>query len=281
MERSLALLFVQVALGALIGGLMALEIGVCFAYGSYFWSIGAFLGGFVAYWSVDFKQILAGIAHSYRQTIAWRPDRLYWKTFFVVFGGLEVLLLSVYSASAVVFAWVDNTFSVIALPSKTFALLLAVGTFLASDLALNVVSRRYNRTDSEWARWLEDKRDFGLKMMLYSNPAGVLYWLVVGLVWAVVRIPRATVAGASVTLAALYAIGRGIRMVALFIAGVFVYVHSERRTRRLVYATLGAMIGYVLGHATIGAFAGGILAVVSYKLTPVRWLKLAPATRPQ
>ena len=66
----------------------------------------------------------------------------------------------------------------------------------------------------------------------------------------------------------------------MFIAGVFVYVHSKRRTICFVDAALGAAIGYTFGSAIVGAVAGAVLGIINYEVISVRWLKLTPARAP-
>ncbi|HXK31292.1 MAG TPA: hypothetical protein VJZ94_00875, partial [Candidatus Paceibacterota bacterium] len=67
--------------------------------------------------------------------------------------------------------------------------------------------------------------------------------------------------------------------IAQFVAGVFVYVHSQRRTICFIDATIGATIGYFFGSAIIGAIAGALLGVINYEIVSVRWLRLVPASR--
>ena len=59
-----------VALGSLIGGFVALDIAARFAYGTWFWGVGALLGGCIAWFAIDFRQLCSGIARSYRTNTA-------------------------------------------------------------------------------------------------------------------------------------------------------------------------------------------------------------------
>lgn len=281
MERSLPLLFVQVALGVIIGSFVAQEISVRFAYGAYFWSLGALLGGFVAYVSVDLRQILAGIAHSYRKTIGWRPNRPFWGAYLALLGGVEIAFWTFFGTLYYLLIEKAKTTEPVVLFVFVSALPFAF-SLLILCLALPH-SMNENLTDEEYVLWLQQRRVAGLKMMLYANPIGALYCLLLGIVWTIVRIPRASLAiMAAVPLLALR-LGRGARALWRFAAELFIYVHSERRTRRFLYAAIGVMVGHFFVSAVIGsivgAVAGGTLAVVSYTLTPVRWLTIAPATR--
>ncbi|MGH7936402.1 MAG: hypothetical protein ACREF8_05285, partial [Chthoniobacterales bacterium] len=108
-----------------------------------------------------------------------------------------------------------------------------------------------------------------------TNPIGVLVLLLRGIKWVAVRTPAAV----SLAFPAIVSgIGNAGYTLAMFVAGVFIHVHSERRTLCFVDATLGAALGYSFGSAIIGAVAGAVLGVVNYELISVRWLKLASAS---
>ena len=252
-------------LGAFIGTLIALDISACFQYGSYFWGIGALLGGIVAYAAVDFKRFCAGVRRAYNEIINWRPDRVYWKTYFFVFGGFSVIFMTAISMLFVPLIWRMN------LPGVVATTLFLFSIFLASVLAFAVISRNKYESKVDYTKRLERNRDDGWKMMCYGNPIGMLYWMLVGFGWVAVRTPHAVKMGA---LTAHHAVINGVRITKLFVARVFIHVHSERRTLCFVDATLGAAIGYSFGSAAIGAIAGAVLGVVNYELISVRWLSL-------
>ncbi|MBI2465932.1 MAG: hypothetical protein HYV66_01730 [Candidatus Sungbacteria bacterium] len=94
MQRDFWSLVLACGFGALVGVFVSLEITEHFQYGRYFWGIGAVLGGLVGYVSVDFSDFREGLILAYRRTIAWRPDGLYWKTFFLTFFEYMVLCLN-------------------------------------------------------------------------------------------------------------------------------------------------------------------------------------------
>src|SRR3989344_5943974 len=96
------------AFGALIGTLTALEISARFEYGSYLWSIGALVGGIAAYVAIDFRHFCAGVAHSYRRTVAWRPYGLWWKAFAAMSGGIIMIHCSIVGVWGATFAYVSD-----------------------------------------------------------------------------------------------------------------------------------------------------------------------------
>src|ERR1700689_790865 len=77
------------ALGAFIGGLIAKQLG-----GQYLWTIGALVGGTVAYVAKDFNHFRPGAKRAYNQVFAWQPNRLYWRAFFAQWLGASSFLAS-------------------------------------------------------------------------------------------------------------------------------------------------------------------------------------------
>lgn len=268
------------ALGALIGTFAALEIADRFQYGSYFWGIGALFGGMIAYVAVDFRHFCTGVVDVYHATIAWRPNRLYWRAWFAVW-------LGVWSMTATAFTFIgamiiggsfldhsvkpatfDDVLSMayygyaLCWPgvSLTFGLLIAFGS----------VSRNYHiKTDAEYEDKLRRARDDGYGMVLNLNPFGIIFWMFYHFIWAVVCSPRLIAKAATIVVAIAV-------VLAQFVAKAFVHIHSSRRTLCFIDAALGAGIGYTFGSALIGTVAGVILGVINYELVTVRWLKLAP-----
>lgn len=248
------------ALGAFIGALSALEIASYFTHGSYFWAIGALFGGFVAYCAVDFRHFCAGVARSYRAAIAWWPDTLYWKVLFSVFGALAVAANSVlWMFAGIVMYFADTDDSI----TRGF-------------LAVSFVYTSISFCCGCWAASPGNKADkvevcsSSLKAMRDWNPIGILYWTIIGLAWVAVRTPSAVMsAGRSV--------GHAYRMLKKFFIGVFINVHSDRRTLCFVDAALGATAGFFLGSAIAGAVIGAILGVFNYEIVSIKWLKLVPA----
>src|SRR3989344_3996542 len=119
------------AFGALIGTLTALEISARFEYGSYLWSIGALVGGIAAYVAIDFRHFCAGVAHSYRRTVAWRPYGLWWKAFAAMSGGIAVIYCSIVGLVGAAFAYVSDDPMSVAISTLYAMLAVSVcGAFL-------------------------------------------------------------------------------------------------------------------------------------------------------
>lgn len=278
MRRESLSIAVACLLGALIGTLAALEIAVRFSYGSYFWGIGALLGGVVAYVAVDFRHFSVGVANSYRRTIAWCPNKYFWKTALIFYGGIVVCYSSIVWSIGVPICFLDETETASLLVVLWFSISMSCGGLLLSYalLVLNM-SLSGNIGHSGDNQGFELLRKAGWTMILRCNPFWVLYAITVGLWWLVVRIPSTVVRGVP---ALLRGTARCARCLAQFIIGVFIFVHSGRRTLCFADATIGAAIGYSFGSVIIGTIAGAVLGVINYELVSVRLLKLAPVRNP-
>ncbi len=267
------------AFGALIGSLVALEIAARFTYGSYLWIIGALIGGCVAYITIDFRHFCAGVSHSFRRTIAWRPDGLYWRAV----G--SVLVASAAFAPTMVCSYIILVLLGRIMPELLHMIVfLVLGTIAFVNFCFPVTLilfgigelwRLRNESvvpTSRLNRIIESNR----KMTCDFNPVSAAILAVRHILRAlhdcVVCVPAAVAA----TCSFVKKVGKAI---ATFIAAVFVYVHSTRRTICFVDATIGALIGYYFGSAIVGSVVGAILGVVNYEVVSVRWLRLVPATR--
>jgi len=248
-------------LGAFIGTLVALEIAARFTYGSWFWSIGALFGGLVAYCVVDFQHFCAGVVRSYRNTIAWRPNLLYWKAFFFLWCGIATIFFT--------------TTVFIALPSvvnatsnyiffETLTAFLVFSQALAFMLSMLLVSI-YDSDDCPKAAI-----ELGCNVMKYANPVSSVYWTFWCVLWIIRQIPSAC---ARIPPLAKFC-WITLRQLAV---RTFFYVHSERRKICFVDAALGATAGYFLGSTIAGAVIGAILGIVNYEIISIRWLKIVPA----
>ena len=250
------------ALGSFIGALCAIEIATRFTYGSWVWGIGALLGGVTAWVVVDFRHLCAGIARAWRATVNWRPDHVWWKAYVFLLAGYIAVFSNVLVMMAI--AGVTRTSSYIAVTILClFCSIVIAGAGLPNPPIWH----------KERTRQLEDVIDDGWRMMRNLNPIAVVYWILRSVFWMIWRIPSAAVfvlksAGPAVKLC--FASGRQ------FSVTTFRYVHSERRKLCFVDATIGAVVGYFLGSAVLGAAIGAMLGMVNYELVSVRWLKLAP-----
>ena len=270
MTRGWVSLACACALGAFIGTVVALEIAERFEYGSYFWSLGALMGGIVAYVTIDFRHFCAGIAHSYHKTIAWRPDWLCWKAFAVMFGGLTMVV----SSFLVVIGLVLISYSGHSSSNATLVLcLMFVSTmtgviiplFVLDVFGLGGSKKRLEREDD-----LRETVETGWQLILYGNPIGVAFAASRELKWIIVHAPSAMQA-------TINGLRHAWNIFTRFVVGVFLYVHSQRRTICFVGAAIGAAIGYFFGSAIIGTIAGALLGIVHFEVVSVRWLKLVPS----
>ncbi len=263
------------AFGALVGTLTALEISTRFEYGSYLCAFGALVGGITAYVAIDFRHFCAGVVHSYRRTIAWRPDLHGWKTLVVMSGGVVMMYSSIVGVGGVAFAYFsDNPVPVLVGTLWSMLVFSVMGALLGWFMTVSISSGAKDAADRE--QGLRDIAEIGWMFILHCNPIGATLAVIRGLKWVAVRTPSAIARAVPATI-------NGVRRVASalaqFVAGVFVYVHSQRRTICFVDATIGAAIGYTFGSAIIGAIAGALLGVLNYEIVSVRLLRLVPSSR--
>lgn len=251
------------ALGAFIGALFAIEIQSRFALGSYLWPFGALLGGIIAWCAVDFKPLCSGIARSYR--VSAMPGKFCWKAAIAWILGFWSLAGS---STALCIALIFFIGTPPVNPSLSWILVYTIpmmlwSVSLAGILVFIVLSaifpficfQRKNESKSEYEERMKKDIKTGFGLLDSYNPISLLI-LVIRFSSLAVRF-----------------VGREIGR---FVARVFIYVHSERRTLCFVDATLGAGIGFFCGSAIIGVVAGAALGVVNYELVSVRWLKLVP-----
>jgi hypothetical protein len=248
------------AIGALMGSLFGIEASTYLASTLKWWCAGAgmLVGSLIAYVAIDFRQFCVGVGRSYRETLAWRPDPLAWKSaWWTTYGfGTAMGTVCIYIVLAVaVFhptAWLDAllTFGAmwVGIGAGTYLLLGLAGSFRSDTLE-----------DKE--KQLVKDRTATRKVIYYMNPLSAMYWAVWGLLQAASWI---------IFTAAPFIAVEGSRFLKL----TFVYVHSTRRTICFVDAGLGALIGFTYGSPIIGAIAGALLGVLNYELVSVRLLKL-------
>lgn len=273
------------AFGALIGTVTALEISARFEYGSFLWSIGALVGSITSYVAIDFRHFCAGVARSYRDVITWRPYYLWWRAFGSAFVASAAMVPTVLTAGSIVLGIVasfDRTVSEYTLmgilvyaPSCIIAVSIVILPIFGTLSGLLECSRD-GREPEKWEERLNNVIETNWYVARIGNPVAAVFiamryaWR--GLRYGVIHAPDAAKAIAWI----VKDIGKEI---GTFLAGVFVYVHSQRRTICFVDATLGAAIGYSFGSAIIGAIAGALLGIINYEVVSVRWLRLVPASR--
>lgn len=267
-------------LGALIGTFAALEIADRFQYGSYLWCIGALFGGIVAYITVDFRHFCTGVAAAYRNTIAWRPNRLYWRAWFAMWLGTSMMVATVatvLNAILISVSFLDHSARSATIQFTlswtyfSYAILWpSISLTLGLIISFTTVGRNHHiKTDEAYEVGLRRIRKEGYQAALYLNPVGIIFLTLYGIVWTITHSPQLIVKAA--TFVAPIAL-----VLAGFVARVFVTVHSSRCTLCFVDATLGAAIGYTYGNVILGTVAGIIFGLINHELVAVRWLKLAP-----
>jgi len=273
------------AFGALIGTLTALEISARFEYGSFLWSIGALVGGIAAYVAIDFRYFCAGVAHSYRNVIAWRPYGLWWRAFGSAFVAAAAMVPTIMIVFAIVLDALissdpmvpDHTVMGVFVYASLYGIVFSIFTvpILGTFIGLAETARG-GKEPERWAEQLNSVIKINWVLARTSNPVAVVViavrYTLRGLHYGIVHAPDV----ATATRSSIKEVGKTI---AMFVAGVFVYVHSQRRTICFVDATIGAAIGYSFGSAIIGATAGALFGVINYEVVSVRWLRLVPASR--
>lgn len=262
MNRDLVSAVLACAFGAFIGAFLGLEAAQRFSLGQYLWPLTAIFGGITAYVAVDFGRFTAGIARAYRATIAWKPNRLFWKAVvWQLVAGLTI--------GTLVFLFFSLVFH------RTSGIILGAFMFFVFG-PLAAANTDGGAPKNELENEIKDSKS----IVWNFNPIAVLFWMgadiFLGLTKGVPLIP-------SVLRIVFAFFGRVvwgmIKVLPRFVSTAFRYVHTQKRTLCFCDAALGAVVGYLAGSATIGALAGAVLGFVNYELVSVRWLKLVPAKR--
>lgn len=234
--------------GALVGGLLALEISESFALGAYLWVLGAVVGGALSYMLYDFSHLRAGVARAYRKTIDHRLDFKGIGAVLGLFGAFIILFVSVFAVFRVVFMCMA-----ISTPPGDFMQMI-MASMVASFMLTMCFVYAMIECGSDFARGVNFTFWYLLK---YGNLVVWAYW---------------------VPVLAL----RGAPKIMAFAKRAFVYIHSDERTLCGVDAAIGVVAGHFLGHSLVavllGAVVGALWGVVNYEIVSVRWLKLAPAS---
>jgi hypothetical protein len=243
------------ALGAFSGSLIALQLNVWFAWGSYFWFVGAIIGGLIAYCTIEFRAFCSGVRGAFKRTVAWKPNYAFWKAGLSFAFGLSVLMSWFTFPLSVVVAQEANkigistniiAFVFMELSIFCVAFLLMAGPLLAV----------------EDAKEYESIKKVGLTYLHWANPLIMIKGLHAGVAYLIALIYGAT--------------RNAVVILKQFAIETFIAVHSEERKICFVDAMLGATAGYFLGSPVLGALIGAVLGVVNYEVVSVRWLKLKP-----
>lgn len=246
-----AKVFLACALGALVGGLVALQ------FGPHFWWIGTLTGGFVGYLAYDFPAVLAAIPKAYRAARSWQPDKVYWRHLIRdVFGMLGILQC----AAALLLAMVMMVMQDPKMTLPMAGLCFLVWSFGGLPLCflLGVVDDRLPLTYRK------------------TNPISVCLWILAVLF-------RTTLLFLHFLLQELQAVPARYRDLCFFVKcfsiTFFREIHSDLRLLCGTDAALGAAVGYFVGNALVGAIVGGIFGVVNFEILSIRILKVVPTTR--
>lgn len=243
--NSTARIAIACFMGALIGTLIALQLG-------YLWPIGALVGGHIAYLGFNFEEVLSAIPRAWQEVSEWEPDRELWReklrSGIGAFGmGLTML---------VVLCFIPMT------PSFTMAPIwaLTIAPAFWFLVAFMITDRRDNGN-------INSAFPMSFK---HSNPIGVAFWTLYGLTKLIIWLPKGAMKMTRF-------IGRVTTMMWKFTTTLFHIIHSDLRLLCAVDAGLGTVIGYMSGNALVGAIAGALLGVLNYEIVSVRVLQVAGA----
>lgn len=242
MESKWQKVFVACALGAFIGGVVALQLN------GYFWWIGLVAGGLVGYFTYEFRTVLKAIPKAWRAVIEWRPNVEYWRAFGKLSVHLTIAASTFTVLPAILFLVSDNYVMSIVLISITLLAGVIVTVIALFDSSITDITEDYQPV-------IEDARDIARYNVItvYFRYAPKAIW------WTIKRIPSIAVS------------------LARFVRKVFRLIHSDERLLCGVDAAIGATVGYFTGNALIGALFGGALGVASFELISKRLLHLIPA----
>ena len=181
-------------------------------------------------------------------------------------GGIAMVYCLIIGVGGAAFAYVSDAPMSVAI--DTLYMMLAVSVFGAFLGWLMTSASSGDTNDAAYReQQLRTIIEMGWSFILYGNPVSVALVTFRGLKWLTVRTPSAIAHAVPVTINVMRRAGHTI---AQFVAGVFVYVHSQRRTICFIDATIGATIGYFFGSAIIGAIAGALLGIINYEIVSVR-----------
>lgn len=263
MKREWVSIGLACGVGALIGALTALELKGSVAPDAAA-MIGMIVGSLIGYITIDFQRFRAGVGHAYQETLAWRPDPLYWATWaYVTVSHLVMTATSLsYFVVAIVACMITydsvsahNTWLLV-----SFMLVVGVPSFTAISMLMGIAIA--GRPDSHFTqlRTLVNQRAVCRKMVRQWNP-------IMAPLTLVINIYRAAAWLAS-------GVTKLVPICAEFAWRSFIYVHSQRRTICFVDAGIGALVGFACGDALVGALVGALLGIINYEVVAVWWLKL-------
>ncbi len=250
MESKWQKVFVACALGAFIGGIVALQLN------GYFWWVGLIAGGLVGYFTYEFKAVLKAVLEVWQHTKSWRPD---FRPIPKIIKGVLFAVASVLSVGTTISVPLVAGFYLFGRSSPVYhnpayvASILPEITFFGGMLV--AMCALVLRKDID-----QFLRTTGRRLWKF-NILMVTFWY----------LPRYTFVG-------LWLFFRyGVLHIARFVWHVFKLIHSDERLLCGVDAAIGALVGYFTGNALIGAVFGGIFGVANFELVSKRLLHLVPA----
>lgn len=226
-------------------------------------------GGLVGYLSYEFNVVIAATRRAWREVTSWCFDselskRDFWLFFWNFNAAITIVtaLIMFFTSVAVGILLLAETGTeemmpgLIKLRENWDSVVLGV-TFIILIVALIPYAAEKN---DDWSDGFDEIKRF--------NPFSVYcYYLPLGLWWCLKKTPF-------VLLLAAKGLKLLIILAALFIARVFVLIHSDIRLLCMIDAMIGTAVGHFMGSAVIGMLAGGIVGVLNYVIVSRRILHL-------
>lgn len=250
-------IFFSCALGAGIGAMVALELN------QYFWWIGILVGGLIGYLSYEFKAVIAAIGQTWRQLIAWRPDKELLKLRIRFCWWLSLAVIGMILIPVYLFCYS----MIILFPSEE---VVEIGGFISTCLIITAFFCFLLSIAALLDLYQKDMKKC-IPFLRRANPIFVyFYWLPKGILWCLKKTPV-------VVPVIIRGIRKGFVIIGRFIKTVFILIHSEIRLLCGIDAAFGAGIGYFSGSVLIGMLIGGVVGVINYEVVSKRLLHLVPA----
>lgn len=262
MNKRLLGIIIAIACGSFIGGFLALQMG------QYFWWVGVLAGGFIGYVAYEPKEIIRSVKavvqeDAFAETLRKAAKESFWG------GVLMSTLASLFAVwviyPALLFGWyikaehqeLSSLQLFVQLPlvfwfgGIAFGFMLASVVFGCSRIFLDNTSVGIHDARVYGERY-GSLRESAVLTLLFFNPlTAPFYWVPIG---------------------AFQLVKLGCRAAVL--------VHTEERLLTMVYAAIGAAIGFAFGNPLIGLVAGVGCGVFTFQAISKRLLKQADTGNP-
>lgn len=254
--------------GSIIGALIGLQLAEKFNfYVPVALTIGIVSGGFTAYLTYEWREVFSAFRRASRSVFAWRLNKEVWHRRFkllyrgAAFAGVTGLCLgSVLVAPSFLFSF-SPAMPAILIRFIVFASIFVLMYFMFFMMALLSDCGCVSGDDEKHLALVGDRRRMYDLMFNYLNivvlPFWVCYGIYRGLAFVLPRVPLM--------------VKRVVKVIKL----TFINIHSEVRVLCAIYAAVGAGVGFFFGNPLVGGLIGVPLALVSYQLISIRWLKIA------